>query len=335
MGQPDASEPRAPPPGHRQAGIAAFTALALVAHLALRYAVRGSGQVLGLPPRELPLVTALAFGGVPLVLGLYRNLLRREFGSDLLAGLAIVSAVLLGELLVGTLVVLMLSGGAALEAYGVCRASSALAALARRMPAQAHRRQDGGGADVPLDRVAVGDTLICPVDGTVLGGHGTMDESYLTGEPYQLSKTPGSAVLSGAVNGATALTIRADKLAVDSRLAKSLQILRAAEQRRPRLRRLGAFYTPLAVAIAIGAWAVSGQPVRFLAVLVVATPCPLLIAIPVAILGSVSLAAARGIIVKDPAVLEQIDTCRTAVFDKTGTLTYGRPELTGLDHAAR
>src|SRR5262249_23794533 len=127
-------------------------------------------------------------------------------------------------------------------------------------------------------------------------------------------------------------TIRADKLASDSRYAKIMQVMRVSEQRRPRLRRLGdqlgAWYTPIAVAIALMAWAASGHAVRFLAVLVVATPCPLLIAIPVAIIGSVSLAARRGIIIKDPAVLEKIDSCRTAIFDKTGTLTYGQPRLT-------
>src|SRR5262249_25581641 len=159
-----------------------------------------------------------------------------------------------------------------------------------------------------------------------------MDESYLTGEPYRMSKIPGSAVLSGAINGETALTIRADKLAVDSRYAKIMEVMQASAQRRPRLRRLGdqlaAFYTPLAVASALVAWAVSGEVVRFLAVLVVATPCPLLIAIPVAIIGAISLSARRGIIIKDPAVLEKIDTCRTAIFDKTGTLTYGQPKLT-------
>jgi heavy metal translocating P-type ATPase len=141
-------------------------------------------------------------------------------------------------------------------------------------------------------------------------------------------------VLSGAINGETALTIRADKRAVDSRYAKIMEVMRASEQRRPRLRRLGdqlgAFYTPLAVALALAAWALSGDVVRFLAVLVVATPCPLLIAIPVAIIGSISLAARRGIIIKDPAVLEKVATCRTAIFDKTGTLTYGRPRLTQL-----
>jgi heavy metal translocating P-type ATPase len=141
-------------------------------------------------------------------------------------------------------------------------------------------------------------------------------------------------VLSGAVNGDTALTIRAERQASDSRYAKIMQVMRDAEQHRPRLRRLGdqlgALYTPLAVGLALLAWALSGEPVRFLAVLVVATPCPLLIAIPVAIIGSISLAARRGIIIKDPAVLEKIDTCRTAIFDKTGTLTYGRPQLTEL-----
>jgi heavy metal translocating P-type ATPase len=139
-------------------------------------------------------------------------------------------------------------------------------------------------------------------------------------------------VLSGAINGETALTVRADKLAVDSRYARIMEVMRDSEQRRPRLRpigdQLGAFYTPLALAIALVAWAASGDVLRFLAVLVVATPCPLLIAIPVAIIGAVSLSARRGIIIKDPAVLEKIDTCRTAIFDKTGTLTYGQPKLT-------
>jgi heavy metal translocating P-type ATPase len=255
-----------------------------------------------------------------------------------LAGISIVTSVVLGEYLAGSLVVLMLSGGEALEAYAVRSASSVLQALAKRMPSRAHRGTMHDIADVSLEEVAVGDTLvvfpheICPVDGTVLAGHGVMDESYLTGEPYRMSKTPGSTVLSGAVNGEAALTIRADKVAADSRYAKIMQVMRASEQQRPRLRRLGdqlgAYYTPLAVAIALAAWAVSGQRVRFLAVLVVATPCPLISAIPVAIIGAISLAARRGIIIKDPAVLEKLDTCRTAIFDKTGTLTYGQPKLT-------
>jgi heavy metal translocating P-type ATPase len=164
-----------------------------------------------------------------------------------------------------------------------------------------------------------------------------MDESYLTGEPYVLSKAPGSTVLSGAVNGDGALTVHTVKLPSDSRYAKIIQVMRASEEQRPQLRRLGdqlgAFYTPVAVVVAVGAWIVTGDPLRFLSVLVVATPCPLLIAIPVAIIGAISLSARCGIIVRNPAALEQISACRTAIFDKTGTLTYGRPELIAVHTA--
>ena len=324
----------------KQVLIAGMALLAIACHLLLRFGVRAEGTFLALPLVDLPLVLALALGGIPLVLELLWKLLRREFGSDLLAGISIVTSILLGEYLAGTIVVLMLSGGEALEGYAVRSASSVLAALARRMPSAAHRKREGLVGDVALDSVAVGDTLVifphevCPVDGVVVEGHGIMDESYLTGEPYQMSKAPGSTVLSGAINGDAVLTIRADQLAVDSRYAKIMRVMQASEQGRPRLRRLGdqlgAVYTPVAVAVAVVAWVASADPTRFLAVLVVATPCPLLIAIPVAIIGAVSLAAKRGIIIRDPAVLEKIDTCRTAIFDKTGTLTYGQPHLTDL-----
>jgi heavy metal translocating P-type ATPase len=322
----------------KQGMIAVLSVMAIGLHLLLRFVLAPTGELYGQPLCQLPLVAILVVGGIPLVLDLLIKLSNGQFGSDLLAGISIVTSTLLGEYLAGALVVLMLSGGEALEAYAVRSASSVLEALAHRMPALAHRKLDGTLADVPLDEVAIGDMVvvfpheICPLDGTVIDGHGVMDESYLTGEPYQISKAPGSEVLSGAINGETVLTIRADKRAVDSRYAKIMQVMRASEQRRPRLRRLGdqlgALYTPVAVAIALGAWAASGEATRFLAVLVVATPCPLLIGIPVAIIGSISLAARRGIIIKDPAVLEKIDTCRTAIFDKTGTLTYGQPQLT-------
>ena len=327
-----------------QTVIAVLAMVAIAVHLVMRYALHTGGVVRELPTYELPLIVALALGGVPLVAGLARNVLRREFSSDLLAGISIVTSIVLGEYLAGTFVVLMLSGGQALESYAVRSASSVLRALARRMPSTAHRRHDGKVSDVPLDDIAVGDQLvvfpheICPVDGTVVDGHGAMDESYLTGEPYVMSKAPGVGVLSGAINGEAALTIRAEKRAIDSRYAKIMQVMRESEQRRPRMRRLGdqlgAVYTPLAVAIALIAWAWTGDAVRFLSVLVVATPCPLLIAIPVAIIGSVSLAARRGIIIKDPAILEKVGTCRTAMFDKTGTLTYGQPRLTEVIAAA-
>lgn len=284
-----------------------------------------------------PLIAILVGGGTPLVFDLLRKSLRGEFGSDLLAGISIVSSVLLGEYLAGSIVVLMLAGGETVEAFAVRRASSVLQALAKRLPTIAHRKINGRFEDVALERVVVGDVLIvlphesCPVDGTVVEGHGSMDESYLTGEPYRVAKAPGTSVISGAINGDEALSIRTDRPARESRYAKIMQVMSESQERRPRMRRLGdqlgAIYTPVAVAIAMLAWWLSGDAHRFLAVLVVATPCPLLIAIPVAIIGSISLAAKRGIIIRDPAILEKIDTCRTAIFDKTGTLTYGRPDL--------
>jgi heavy metal translocating P-type ATPase len=319
---------------HRQLIIAAIALAGISLHLILRYATSASASTF-----QLPLFAILAFGGTPLVVELLIKLFQRQFGSDLLAGISIFTSVLLGEYLAGSIVVLMLSGGEALEEFAVRSASSVLRALARRVPSAAHRKNDHGGpvADVSLGEIAVGDVLlvfpheICPVDGVVIHGHGVMDEAYLTGEPFSMSKTPGSEVLSGAVNGEAALTIRATRLAVDSRYAKIMQVMQASERDTPRLRRLGdqlgAFYTPLAVAIALAAWVISGHASRFLAVLVVATPCPLLIAIPVAIIGSISLCARRGIIIKKPVVLEQADTCRTIIFDKTGTLTYGEPRL--------
>ena len=161
-----------------------------------------------------------------------------------------------------------------------------------------------------------------------------MNEAYLTGEPYEVSKVPGSTVISGAINGEALLTIRADKLAKDSRYARIMKVMQDTEQQRPQLRRLGdqlgAWYTPLALGVAIAAALLSGNFERFLSVVVIATPCPLLLAIPTAIIGAISLAARRAIIIKNPAVLEQIEKCQTLIFDKTGTLTYGRPKVTEI-----
>jgi heavy metal translocating P-type ATPase len=284
-----------------------------------------------------PLVVAVVAGGVPLLGALVRSALRREIGADFLAGLAIVTGLLLGQYLVAAVVVLMLSGGQALESYATRRASSVLEALARRNPSVAHRMTADGLVDVPIGDVTPGDTLVIlphelsPVDGIVREGSGAMDESYLSGEPFLIRKTAGSAVISGAVNGETALTIEATRKAVDSRFARIVGIVQGAEQRRPRMRRiadrLGGWYTPTAVAIATIAWLASGDSTRFLAVLVIATPCPLLLAIPIAIIGAISVAAGRGIVIKDAGILERLGTCRAAVFDKTGTLTLGRPGL--------
>lgn len=317
----------------RERLIAFFTIAGILAYLVLRHFCSLQGH-----PANIPLYIILVFGATPLLWELVKKALRREFGSDLLAGFSIVTAVILGEYLAASLVVLMLSGGGALENFALRRASSVLEALARRMPGVAHRKQNGQLADISIEQIVPGHRLvifpheICPVDGVVIEGRGQMDESYLTGEPFIISKAPGSLVISGAINGETALTIEASRLAIDSRYAKIMEVMRASEQKKPHLRRLGdqlgALYTPVAVSVALAAWIFSGDVQRFLSVLVVATPCPLLIAIPVAIIASISLSARRGIIIKNTIILEKLDQCRALIIDKTGTLTYGRPALT-------
>jgi heavy metal translocating P-type ATPase len=282
----------------------------------------------------------IAGASVPLLIELFQQVLQGNFSVDILALLSIVTALILGQYWVAAIVVLMLSGGQALEGYATGRASSVLSALAKRMPQTAHRAGEPGG-DTAIDAIAVGDELlvypheICPVDGIVVSGQGSMDESYLTGEPFQISKAPGTNVLSGSINGDVLLTIRATKIASDSRYAKIVEVLHASEENRPQIQRLGdrlgSWYTPIAIAIAAASWFFSGQSERFLAVLVIATPCPLLISIPVAIIGAISVGARFGIIIKDPSILEKMETCRVLIVDKTGTLTHGKPSVTQVN----
>lgn len=332
MGKPDKQDDQLQS-GGLQGFIACLAVAGIAAFLIFHFLFPSYSQY-----ENFPLYLVLGIGGTPLVYELLRKALQKDFGSDLLAGMSIVTSIFLEQYLAGSLVVLMLSGGQALENFAIRTASRVLEALAKRAPTIAHRKKGAAIEDVPVAEIAIGDVFqlfpheICPVDGEVTAGNSVMDESYLTGEPFLLSKAPGSGVISGSVNGDGALTIRATRRAEDSQYAKIMQVMKESEQKRPRIRRLadqlGAWYTPLAVMIALIAWAVSGEAVRFLAVLVIATPCPLLIAIPVAIIGSISLCARRGILIKNPAVLEQIDQCRTMIFDKTGTLTYGKPVLT-------
>ncbi len=320
----------------RDGALAAVTLVGIAVHLVL-VAVRP-----GSTAADVPLWIVVVLGGVPLVWQVVRALLSRQAGADLLAATSIVAAVLLGEWLVAAIIVVMMSGGQGLESAATARASATLDALARRSPTVAHRLLQtdlsGGTEDVPAEQVRAGDLLavlpheLCPVDGVVVAGHGSMDESYLTGEPYVVPKSVGSTVLSGAVNAETVLSVRATARAQDSRYAQIVSVLRDAEENRPPIRRLadrlGAWYTVLALGLGVLGWVVSGEPRRFLAVVVVATPCPLLIGVPVAMVGAISLAAKRGIILRNPSVLEQLDRVETVLFDKTGTLTYGRPVVT-------
>jgi heavy metal translocating P-type ATPase len=312
--------------------ITAIAGAGISLHLLLRYATPVASITY-----LLPLYAALVLGGAPLILGLARKVREGEFGADLLAGVSLLTSVLLGQYLVGAIVVLMLAGGNALEGYATRRASADLRILAKRAPQVAHRRSGDRIEDLALSEVVVGERLvvlpheICPADGVVVEGRGQMDESLLTGEPFEVSKAPGAMVISGAINGDSAIVIETTNLPSDSRFAKIMRVMEESERKRPRMHRianrLGAWYTPFALALAGCGWLLSGDSSRFLAVLVIATPCPLLLAVPVAIVGGISLAARRGIIIRDPAVLEQIDRCSTLIFDKTGTLTHGRPVL--------
>lgn len=315
-----------------QSYIAIFSVIAISIHLSMRFI--DSSLAL------FPLYLLIIIGGIPLCLQIMYKLFRGNFGADLLAAIALITSIILDEYLAASLIILMLASGQALEFFAMRKASAVLLNLVARMPSIAHQKIAKKIEDIPLNKIDINDELLiyphetCPVDGIVIEGHGSMDESYLTGEPYQISKAPGTNVLSGAINGESLLTIKATALPSDSRFATIVKVLEEAEQKRPSMRRLGdqigAIFAPIALAFACGAWYFSGEAVRFLSVLVIATPCPLLIAIPITLISAISRAAKQAIIIKDPTVLERLITCKTAIFDKTGTLTYGKPTLTKI-----
>lgn len=280
------------------------------------------------------LVTLLA-GGTPLVLQTVRGLLRGRFAADLVATLAILTALVLGEYFAGAVIVLMQSGGEALEQYAMGRASDALEALLERAPKVGHRLRDGTIEEVPVDAIRPGDELVIrpgdlvPVDGTVTAGDSTVDESAITGEPRPLHARVGVAVRSGSLNQHGALHLVAVRPASESQYQQIVRLVARARAERPPIQRLAdrwaVWFTPLTLVMCGVAWLVTGHATSVLAVLVVATPCPLILATPVAVIGGISRAARAGVIVKTGAAIEQLGRARVVVFDKTGTLTLGRP----------
>ncbi|CAN5366602.1 heavy metal translocating P-type ATPase [soil metagenome] len=272
--------------------------------------------------------------------GMVRDLLRGHWGLDILAVTAIIATVVVGEYVAALLVVLMLTGGEALENYANHRAQRELDALLSRAPQFAHRRTDNAIVDVPVGEVRPGDVLlirpseIVPVDASLRSPEASMDESSLTGESVPVEKHAGDALLSGSVNGQTAIEVVATATAADSQYQQIVALVAgAADSKAPVVRladRYALPFTLFSLALAGGAWWVSGDPVRFAEVLVLATPCPLLIAAPVAFIGGMSRAARNGVIVKSGEVLEQLSRVKTAVFDKTGTLTLGTPVLAAV-----
>lgn len=270
-----------------------------------------------------------------------RSLIQGHVGLDLLAVTAIVATVVVGEYWASLIIVVMLTGGEALEDAAAGRAERDLTALLDRSPQQAHRIDaDAVIVDVPVGAVMVGERLlvrpseIVPVDGALVSSEAQFDESSLTGESMPVERVAGELVLSGSVNGPRAVEIEATATAENSQYQRIVRLVREAAGSKAPLVRLADRYavpfTLLAYAIAGIAWWVSGDSTRFAEVLVVATPCPLLIAAPVAFMGGMSRAARSGIVIKDAGTLERLAAVKTVAFDKTGTLTYGSPEVVSV-----
>ena len=279
----------------------------------------------------------LVVTGIPVVWRTLRGMFAGHFAADLVAMLAIVAALLLHQPIAGLIVVLMQTGGEALERYAEGRASEAVRELEAAAPRLAHRIRGDEVEDVSADDIAIGDRLLLrpgemvPSDAVVLEGRSHIEASRLTGEPVPVSAKPGTTLLSGSLNLEGALTVRATAPARLSQYAKIVELVRTAQASKSPLQRLAdryaVWFTPTTLLVCLAAYLISHDPVRVLAVLVVATPCPLILATPVAVVGGINRAARHGIVFRHGAGLEQLGRVTAAVFDKTGTLTVGRPEV--------
>jgi P-type E1-E2 ATPase len=253
------------------------------------------------------------------------------------------AALALGEPLAGAVIALMYSGGNVLEIIAVSRAARNLRSLVDRAPRVAHRRVDHGTVDVPVADIAVGDGLlvrageVIPVDGIINADAATIDESALTGEPIPVTKSGGAAIYSGSLNAGQTFEMKASAVAGQSTYAGILRLVTAAQTAKSPFVRLADRYAlaflPFTVAVAFVAWLISGDPIRSLAVLVAATPCPLILAAPVAFIAGVARAARLGILVKGGGPLEALARAHTVLFDKTGTLTIGGARLLSIEVA--
>jgi heavy metal translocating P-type ATPase len=282
-------------------------------------------------------VLALALVVLSSAWSLSRSLRRGQLSVDVIALIAMVGALVLGEYLAAAVIAVMLAGGNALEAAATGRAKRELTALLERAPRTAHRRRGDHIEEVPVDAVGVGDFVlvrsgeVVPVDGVVVAGKALVDEASLTGEALPVAYGRGERVRSGAANAGLPFEVEAESTAADSAYAGIVRMVKRAEgERAPFVRladRYAAIFLPLTLIVAGAAWLVSGDPERALAVVVVATPCPLILAAPIALMSGISRAARRGILVKGGGAIEQLGTARTALLDKTGTVTAGLPTV--------
>jgi heavy metal translocating P-type ATPase len=282
-------------------------------------------------------LAGLILTGAPVVWRTLREVAQLRFAADLVAMLAILTALALGNPLPGLIVVLMQTGGEALEDYAQGRASQAVRELEAAAPRIAHRERDGEVEDIPAEEVVPGDVLLLrpgellPSDGVVVSGRSHVDASRLTGEPVPVTAEPGVRLMSGSANLEGPLRIRATALARESQYARIVELVRTAQASKSPLQRLAdryaVWFTPITLLVCVAAWIASRDPQRVLAVLVVATPCPLILATPVAIVGGINRAARHQIIFRHGTALEQLGWVTVGIFDKTGTLTIGRPQV--------
>jgi heavy metal translocating P-type ATPase len=287
--------------------------------------------------RSMVAMVALVLLALPLWIEIIRDMMKGHFGVDLIAGLAIVGAWLLNESLAGLVIILMLSGGQALEAFAMRKAHAELTRLLARAPSVATKKTSSGYEMVPVDHIVPEDVVmvksgeVIPVDGVVVEGESLVDESSITGESVPVEKKVGSFAISGTENTNSVIHIKAEKRASESRYASIVRLVKnAQDSRAPMVRladRYAVVFTGITLLLAGLSYAVFQEPIRALAVLVVATPCPLILATPIAIISGMSRAAKRGVIVKDGGALETLSRVKTVLLDKTGTLTLGTPTV--------
>jgi heavy metal translocating P-type ATPase len=287
-------------------------------------------------PRRVWLA-GLVLTGLPVLVRTTIGVFQGKLAADLVAALAIVTALILDQPLPGLIVVMMQTGGEAMERFAERRATEAVRALEAAAPRMAHRLRPGGTEDIPVERILVGDRLLVrpgemvPCDGIVTEGHSHLDASRLTGEPVPVAVQPGTRLMSGSLNGEGPFTLESTAAASESQYARIVALVREAQASKSPLQRVAdqyaVWFTPVTLAVCAVAWFASGDPNRILAVLVVATPCPLILATPVAVIGGISRAAARSVIFRHGEAIEQLGQVDVALFDKTGTLTIGRPAV--------
>ena len=318
-------------------GLLALSATGLAAGLGARWLLDAAWAPWAVLAGAVPVLAVVLFDSVA-------SLMRREVGLDIIALLSMGGAIALGEHVAAGVIGLMLAGGRALEGFAEARAQRDISALLSRVPRTANRYEDGQLRAVPLEGVAPGDRLLVrageavPVDGVVAAGAAVLDEAALTGEALPVTRGLGERVRSGAVNVGAPFDLAAGAAAADSTFSGIVRLVTAAQEAKAPSARLAdraaLWFTPLAVGLAGGAWAWSGDPVRALAIMVVATPCPLILAVPVAIVSGLSRCAGRGVLVKGGGALERLARVRTLFVDKTGTLTGGRARVAAVEAAS-